>query len=331
MNIGDKVRNIKGNEEGIVTKFLKDNLVEVEIEDGFNIPFLMGELTVVAAAENKYFKKEFSDEKATDEIIPRSIAGVFLSFIPITEGTYMVQLSNNTEWQMPFTLYVGEDSQTRGLMGGVLEPKGFLKAGTTLKAAAFDDWSDISIQALHFKTGTGTQPTALLRKFRLRANSLFKELKNVPLSAQKGYVVQLDVKSDFTEETQPITSEPNETLQKLQDKFKEGENTERVANQPAKKKSGASVTVDLHIEKLTNQFLTMSSGEMVVMQLSHFEKQLEQAIAVGADEITFIHGVGSGKLRQEVHRQLSQHPNVAWYKDAQKEKFGYGATLAGLK
>ena len=63
----------------------------------------------------------------------------------------------------------------------------------------------------------------------------------------------------------------------------------------------------------------------------HFEQKLEQAVAVGADEITFIHGVGSGKLRQEVHRRLSQHPNVAYFKDAQKEKFGFGATLASLK
>jgi dsDNA-specific endonuclease/ATPase MutS2 len=49
------------------------------------------------------------------------------------------------------------------------------------------------------------------------------------------------------------------------------------------------------------------------------------------DEIIFIHGVGNGTLRNELHKRLSGHKNVKYYEDAQKEKFGYGATKVKIK
>jgi dsDNA-specific endonuclease/ATPase MutS2 len=48
-------------------------------------------------------------------------------------------------------------------------------------------------------------------------------------------------------------------------------------------------------------------------------------------EITFIHGVGNGTLRHQIHKQLSQMAEQLTFKDAQKEKFGYGATKVVFK
>ncbi len=323
MNIGDKVRNIKGTEEGIVTRFLKGNIVEVEIEDGFPIPFLKSELVVVSSKENQYFKK---DAPAADEIskaiIPRSEKGLYFALVPLGGDSYIVKVVNNTDWEVPFTLHTGEGKGLRGLISGVLPTKQTAQAAATLKMKDFDEWNTLSIQALFFQAGYVKPPNALLRKLRLKA-TLFKEQKYIPLTDKKGYVVKLDA------EEVAVKSELDTA--KLQEKFDTGITPTSEPNRVPHKKSGASVTVDLHIEKLTTQFLSMNNAEMLTLQLSHFEKQLEQAVAVGADEITFIHGVGSGKLRQEVHRQLSKHPNVAWFKDAQKEKFGFGATLASLK
>jgi dsDNA-specific endonuclease/ATPase MutS2 len=49
------------------------------------------------------------------------------------------------------------------------------------------------------------------------------------------------------------------------------------------------------------------------------------------DEIVFIHGVGNGVLKQEIQKKLAGNKNVAWFQDAQKEKFGYGATRIKIK
>ena len=43
MNIGDKVRLIHSKEEGIVTRILPNNVIEIEIEDGFRLPVLKRE------------------------------------------------------------------------------------------------------------------------------------------------------------------------------------------------------------------------------------------------------------------------------------------------
>jgi dsDNA-specific endonuclease/ATPase MutS2 len=48
-------------------------------------------------------------------------------------------------------------------------------------------------------------------------------------------------------------------------------------------------------------------------------------------EIIFIHGAGNGTLRKEIHRQLSRNKDIKFFEEAQKEKFGYGATLVRLK
>ena len=55
MNIGDKVRTKHGSEEGIVVKLLPDNIIEIEIEEGFTIPLVKSDVVVVHQAERNEF------------------------------------------------------------------------------------------------------------------------------------------------------------------------------------------------------------------------------------------------------------------------------------
>ncbi|MGB5931214.1 MAG: DNA mismatch repair protein MutS, partial [Cyclobacteriaceae bacterium] len=73
MNIGDRVRMMKGSEEGVVVRFLQNDLVEVEIEDGFQIPVLKRELVVISAQEDEYFgsikpRKEVETSRAAPKV-----------------------------------------------------------------------------------------------------------------------------------------------------------------------------------------------------------------------------------------------------------------------
>jgi hypothetical protein len=92
-----------------------------------------------------------------------------------------------------------------------------------------------------------------------------------------------------------------------------------------------SKEIDLHFEVLWPESQNMGSGDKLNLQLEHFEKSLDRAIYLGMSEITFIHGVGNGKLKTEIHRSLSRNTLIKSFKDAQKEKFGYGATLVKIK
>ena len=46
-----------------------------------------------------------------------------------------------------------------------------------------------------------------------------------------------------------------------------------------------------------------------------------------AISLKVIHGIGSGKLRSEIHKRLSQRKEVKYFEDGDKEKFGFGSTI----
>ena len=70
---------------------------------------------------------------------------------------------------------------------------------------------------------------------------------------------------------------------------------------------------------------------MLRLQIETFQDHLDRALAANMHEIVFIHGVGSGMLRKEIHKLLSRNKDIKFYEEAQKEKFGYGATRVRLK
>ena len=75
----------------------------------------------------------------------------------------------------------------------------------------------------------------------------------------------------------------------------------------------------------------MQNSEILNLQITTFETVLENAIATGMEEITFIHGAGNGVLKNSIHKLLSVNKNIKYFKDARKEKFGYGATQVRIR
>jgi len=91
------------------------------------------------------------------------------------------------------------------------------------------------------------------------------------------------------------------------------------------KKSKISVPeVDLHIHELTNSDKGMSNYDMLHLQLQTAEKNLKNAIAKKQQRIIFIHGIGNGKLRQELHLLLKKYPVT--FSEASYTRYGQGAT-----
>ncbi len=72
----------------------------------------------------------------------------------------------------------------------------------------------------------------------------------------------------------------------------------------------ARSVVDLHIEKLTDNWKGLSNFEILTIQLSNFEKYYQLAIAHHQPNLIVIHGVGTGKLRNEIHEILKTKKEV---------------------
>ncbi len=319
MNIGDKVRLLRGREEGIIVGFGANNIVQVEIEDGFQIPALRSEIVVVAAEEAERFRREEPaarkgvEPRAAKEVV--SAKGIFFAFVLLNDVNLAFYFINNTDFDLPYTLGEVRGEAYRGLQGGVLKRKTSVKV-TEVSTQNFESWPAYLLQMLFFREGNETPREPLTRKIRFRANTFFKNKAKAPLLGKDAYLLQLD-----KEET-AVEIKPEQIVEGLFDKAGRTAAPD-VPKPPAE--------VDLHIEKLADNYTQMSSPDIIGLQLRTFEKALENAIATGMAEITFIHGVGNGVLRTELHRRLSKHPNVKFYQDARKEKFGYGATVVSIK
>lgn len=84
--------------------------------------------------------------------------------------------------------------------------------------------------------------------------------------------------------------------------------------------------IDLHIERLAEPAARLSNGEIIRIQMRHFEQFMDKAIRLGVPRVFIIHGVGEGKLRQMIAARLMQYPQVAHFKNEYHHKYGYGAT-----
>jgi len=84
--------------------------------------------------------------------------------------------------------------------------------------------------------------------------------------------------------------------------------------------------VDLHLKPGYNQ------GDAVDRQLARFRGELDSAIRAGVSEIIFIHGVGSGRLKDEIRRIIADDYPSCSCQDAPFSRFGVGgATLIVIK
>ena len=82
---------------------------------------------------------------------------------------------------------------------------------------------------------------------------------------------------------------------------------------------------DLHIEKLTKNFLGMSNYDILTLQSETAKRHIEFAIRNRIPKIVFIHGVGEGILKAELDFLLGRYDNLS-FQDANYQKYGVGAT-----
>lgn len=72
-------------------------------------------------------------------------------------------------------------------------------------------------------------------------------------------------------------------------------------------------------------------GERVEEAVYHLENYIDQALLANLSQVTIIHGMGTGVVRQAVQERLCTHPRVATYHDAPANQGGNGATIVKLK
>lgn len=315
MNIGDRVRLLHGNEEGIIRKISSSGRVQIEIEDGFIIPALKSELVLVHETEKKYFGEKPVEEKEIDTPIPISSPkdqGLYLAFLPINDQSLSLYLINDS--RQAYLAHASEvfgDNQ-RTLLAATLNP-GEARKFDDRQLKEMDEWPAFLLRFIPIHNTLEKAIPAFERQLKMKPTQFFRHLGKAPRLDKTAYIFSLE---QTTKELDIRAL--NQELDEIQPKPENPKTTK-----PAR-------SIDLHIEKLATDPKGMSNSEMLRVQLEAFERNLDQAVASGMDEITFIHGIGNGVLRKEIHKRLSQLQNIKYFQDTQKDQWGYGATLVRI-
>jgi len=333
MNIGDRVRFIHSTEEGIIAKILDSQMVEVEIEDGFQIPAMKSELTLISREEKIWF----SNKNVAIDVEPISnpqkkslftYQGIYTGFIPLSQSQLNLFLINNTDYELLMIVGIEKDLLYQTLTRNILEAKSFIKLqDVTLQNIEL--WGTYIFQFLFYKVGNQGFKEPLTKRVRFRKSIFNTPLKQVPVLLKDGFSLQLDDEPERITEEYKVEKNPAIDVERLKEAMFESKSIQK--SNPLKIVPRPAKEVDLHIEKLSKSPQILDTLEMLTLQIQNFERNLENAIANGMKEIIFIHGVGNGKLKTEIHKRLSKNPLVKFYEEARKEKFGYGATHVQLK
>lgn len=310
--LGDFVRFVDEKMEGFVTRIIDEQMIGVTGEDDFEIPVLASKVTTVHGYEPAGAAKTAieDDMPATGEFRAK---GVYIGVVNDAKANSVVHfyLINDTSFQLLASLTTDKQRYFKGEFGGIVAPQSTVKVYSA-QLADLQLWPKFIINIIYFTKQNAEPPAPLVVDEKFKAKDFSGTKKSLPLLNQQGWLIQLD---------EPVVLID---AQKLKESFFKSVEEKAVVTKPAGE-------IDLHIEKLRNDYQFLNSAEMLDIQLAQFHKSLDAAIVHQLPEIIFIHGAGNGTLRHEIQKVLSKHQKIETFMDARKEKFGYGATKVILK
>lgn len=312
MVVGAKVRFLHQKGEGIVRKIKDNNIIEVEVEDGFILPFKKSELVVVAEDE-KFFTDKKYQESSSNAPFKHVVSneGIWLSFIPFNDQILSAYLINASGYLLHYSVSEPEKEFVRGIFSGTLKNKTYARLGD-FRVSSFDEWKPLLFQMIFHSDSVTTIKTPLYKKITFKASSFFKKKSKAILMEQEGYNLRIDQEADEVKlDSLNIGAGANKSEKIHLDK--------------------PESEIDLHIEKISEDIAGLTSHQILKLQVERFERQLEAAIASGMDKITFIHGAGTGLLKSKIHEYLKKHTGIKSFGEAKREKYGSGATEIFLK
>jgi hypothetical protein len=151
--------------------------------------------------------------------------------------------------------------------------------------------------------------------YKPNPKKIFRQVEEMRMQNQAHFYHQL--MSDWPEKVQ----EPDSDFIKLnQAGFKVSRHDRHGSIPPMR------TVVDLHIEKLADDWKQLSPAAMLDLQIKTFERHFEQAVMHHQSNLIIIHGVGTGRLRDEIHDLLRHKKEVKSFVNQYHPSFGYGAT-----
>lgn len=329
--IGDKIIVLHSDEEGVVREIINEKMVMIEVR-GVRFPAYMDQI------DFPYFKmftqKKPPPEKKkiyADQIRQEKTAskkqkvrdGVFLNFIPVfdkdvfeddvVEKLKVILVNQNEEsYNFTYNLNFGGESnfQLKSEVGSLTD--------FYLHDVSFEDMNDAPRFEFEFSLADPDKKKAPYYEsvLKLKPKQLFKKIEEIQLKGEPSFSYELFVSYPDKVEVEKVDlSRLAGSGYRVYDAGKVKQNLP-----PARS------VVDLHIEKLTDNPNALTAYEIMQLQLNTFEKYYELSVWHNQSTLIVIHGVGEGKLRNEIHEILRLKKEVKSFVNQFHPLYGYGAT-----
>ncbi|MGX5819002.1 Smr/MutS family protein [Chitinophaga lutea] len=330
--VGDRILMLHSKEEGVVVDIINDKMVMVEINgvkfpaylDQIDFPYFHRFTQKKAPAPPKRIPGEEIRREKPVPVVNKPEKGMFLTMLPVfkTSGdeeivtTLKFHLLNETKRAFNYhfeiwlnnTLFLELKQEVHPFQHTYLADLDFdqLNDQPRFEFTFTPKDSDLSLAASYAKT------------WKVKAKQLFQQLGELQTKNEATINYTLFDKYPLRAETDAYGFSPSDKkkLSALTPQHYIKETTPVTAK----------LEVDLHIDKLTDDWKGLSNLEMVAIQLNEFQHQLDLAISQRQDKLIVIHGVGSGKLRDEVHEILKTTREVKFFVNQYHPFYGYGAT-----
>jgi hypothetical protein len=332
--VGDEIIVLHSNEEGRVVEIMNDKMVMIEVRgvkfpaymDQIDFPYFLRFSKKKLVEEKKADPKLYIDQLPKEKPKPNEIKvadGVWLSFIPKFSlddfndevvDLLKIHLVNKTPTAFKFTYIQQFSGKTDFELVNEIEPF----HDFYLHDISFESVNDTPSFSFDFSLSVPDKKKAphFEALLKLKPRQVFKRIEDMKENNEPTVSYQL-----FTEYPAK-TDEPYFELGSLAARgFKIYD-----ASKARQHLEPARTVVDLHIEKLSNNWERMDNLEILSQQLSEFNKWYDLAVARRQPSLIVIHGVGTGKLKDEIHDILKTKREVKTFINQYDPRFGYGAT-----
>ena len=326
---GDKIIVLLTNEEGKVVEIMNEKMVMIEVK-GVRFPAYMDQIdfpyfNMFSQKKSVEKKKVYIDNlpKEKGGMQPKKDSGMFICFIPVFDKdifdddvveklkiylinqtpiaflfNYNLVFNGNSSFQLTNTIESGHDFYVHDVNFENLSDNPRFDVEFSLV-------NPDKKKATHYETS-----------LKLKAKQLFKKIEELQLKNEASFMYPLfDTYPDKVDEEKVDLSKLGNAGYRVYDASMVKENL-----------APARTVVDLHIEKLTDSWKHLSNFEILTIQLKAFEKFYDLTVAHRQQSLTIIHGVGTGKLRDEIHDILKLKKEVKSFVNQYHPSYGYGAT-----
>lgn len=252
-------------------------------------------------------------------------SGVFLSFVMDSEDHYTTYLVNDTNFSVFFEYELYLNDYLKHDLKHTIPPNSFFAIGE-LYQAQFNDAPIIDILSRRL----GIDFT-----LKIKYKSFIKSKNMTPLMGIESFMFQVWDGKPKTEQAaakKPSLSEytaQNVDINAVKELAKRRQQAEPT---PSELKAAFPLDIDLHIEKLMpDTYKQLALNEVMNIQIKAMEDYLYKAVKVGVEKVYIIHGIGEGKLKENVDQRLSVHPLVQKHHNKYYPEYGFGATEVFLK